>query len=77
MLSLPAVRIQVHVRAVFLFDFFFFFFWGGGGGLGWRVSQQNDAVITPIARRIATVPCFYQLFYSQSCADPEGVEQGV
>ena len=71
--SLPAVRIQVHVRAVFLFDFFL----GVGGGLGWRASQQNDAVITPIARRIATVPCFYQLFYSKSCADPEGVEQGV
>ena len=30
-----------------------------------RFSQQNNSVITHIASRIATVPCFLQLFYPQ------------
>ena len=62
--------IQVHVRAGFFVVVFL------GGGLE-GFSQLNDSVTTPIARRIGTVPCFYQLFYPQSCADPEGVGQGV
>ena len=60
---------SVHSGSIFFF-FFFFFLLGGGWGLG--VSQRNDAVITPIARRITTVPCFYQLCYSQSCTDLGG-----
>ena len=62
MLSLPEVCSQAHERAVLGFSF------------GGRGSLKKDVVITPIERRIATVPCFYQLFYPQSCADLGGLK---